>query len=104
MESPFEITAYMITLRIEHRIASYDGWRKAFDSDPLNRKQAGVRHYRIYQSKEDQNLVIIELDFDHLEQAESMRKALDNLFPKIEGTIIFGVQIKTFNLIEYTTL
>lgn len=94
----------MITLRIEHKIASYDGWRKAFDSDPLNRKQAGVRHFRIYQPKEDANLVIIELDFDHLEQAEAMQKALNQLFPKIEGTIIFGVHLKILNLVESTGL
>ena len=94
----------MITLRIEHKVASYEGWRKAFDSDPLNSKQAGVRHFRIYQPKEDQNLVIIELDFDHLEQAETMQTALNHLFPKIEGTIIFGVQIRILNLIESTDL
>lgn len=94
----------MITLRIEHKVASYEGWRKAFDSDPLNRKQAGVRHYRIYQPREDQNLVVIELDFDHLEQAETMRKALRQLFPNIEGTLIFDVQIKILNLIESTDL
>ena len=94
----------MVTLRIEHKIASLEGWRKAFDSDPLNRKQAGVRHFRIYQPKEDQNLVFIELDFDHLEQAEAMRKALNQLFPKIEGTLVFGVQVKILDLIESTDL
>ena len=90
----------MVTLRIEHKIASLEGWRKAFDSDPLNRKQAGVRHYRIYQPSEDPDLVIIELDFDYPEEAEAMQARLNQLFPKIEGTIVFGVQIKRFNLIE----
>ena len=38
----------MTTFRIEHKIARYDGWKKAFDSDAINRKQSGVKRYRIY--------------------------------------------------------
>jgi hypothetical protein len=90
----------MVTLRIEHKIANYDGWKKAFDSDPINRKQAGVKHYRVYQPTDDKNFVAIELDFDNLAQAKSAQTALKNIFPKIEGTLIFGVQLKTFNIVE----
>jgi hypothetical protein len=94
----------MVTLRIEHKIASLEGWRKAFDSDPLDRKKAGVKHFRIYQPLEEQDLVIIELDFDHHEEAKAMQSKLDQLFPKIEGTIIFGVRMSLFALIESTDL
>lgn len=90
----------MTTLRIEHKIAGYDGWKKAFDSDPLNRKQSGVKRYRIYQPTDDTNFVIIELDFDSLEQAQTAKTALQNIFPKIEGSLIFGAQLKIMNVIE----
>jgi hypothetical protein len=90
----------MITLRIEHKIANYDGWKKAFDSDPINRKQSGVKRYRVYRPIDDTNLIIIDLEFDNLEKAQAAQVALMNIFPKIEGTLIFGVQIKIMNVIE----
>ena len=43
----------MITLRIEHKIVNYDGWKKSFDSDPINRKQSGVKHYRIFRPTDE---------------------------------------------------
>jgi len=90
----------MITLRIEHKIANYDGWKKAFDSDPINRKQSGVKRYRVYRPIDDTNFIIIDLDFDNLEKAQAAQVALMNIFQKIEGTLIFGVQIKIMNVIE----
>jgi hypothetical protein len=90
----------MITLRIEHKIANYDGWKKAFDSDPINRRQSGVKRYRVYRPIDDTNFIIIDLDFDNLEKAQAAQVALLNIFPKIEGTLIFGVQIKIMNVIE----
>jgi hypothetical protein len=90
----------MITLRIEHKIANYDGWKKAFDSDPINRRQSGVKRYRVYRPIDDTNFIIIDLDFDNLEKAQAAQVALMNIFPKIEGTLIFGVQIKIMNVIE----
>lgn len=90
----------MITLRIEHKIANYDGWKKAFDSDPINRKQSGVKRYRVYRPIDDTNFIIIDLDFDNLEKAQAAQVALMNIFTKIEGTLIFGVQIKIMNVIE----
>jgi hypothetical protein len=90
----------MITLRIEHKISSYTGWRKAFDNDPIDRKRSGVQRYRIYRPADDPNFVIIDLDFATLEQAEATRVALQNIFPKIEGSLIFGVQIKLMDLID----
>ncbi len=90
----------MITLRIEHKIASYEGWKKAFDSDPINRKQSGVKQYRVYRPIEDDKFVIIDLDFDNLEQAQVAREALMKIFPKIEGTLIFGVQTKIMTISE----
>ena len=70
----------MTTLRIEHKIARYDGWKKAIDSDPINRKQSGVKRYRIYQPTDDTNFVIIKLDFDNLKQAQKAKTVLQNIF------------------------
>ncbi|HRV86992.1 MAG TPA: hypothetical protein P5275_19115 [Saprospiraceae bacterium] len=90
----------MIVLRIEHKIANYAGWKRAFENDPINRKQSGVIRYRIYRPVDDEAFVIIDLEFEHPEQALETMKALENIFPKIEGSIIFGVQLKILEVIE----
>jgi len=90
----------MITLRIEHKIANYDGWKRAFDSDPINRKESGVKRYRVYRPADDDLFIIIELDFDNLEQAQSTQAALNRMFGNIDGKIIFGPQTKILNVVE----
>ena len=34
-------------LRIEHLVLNFDGWKKAFDSDPVGREKSGVRRYQV---------------------------------------------------------
>ncbi|MEZ5038869.1 MAG: hypothetical protein R2828_03230 [Saprospiraceae bacterium] len=94
----------MITLRIEHKVSSFDGWKNAFDSDPINRKQSGVKRYRIYRPADDENYVIIELDFEHIEQAHSTQTALHKMFGMAEGKLIFGGQTKILTMMEVTEL
>ncbi|HTE32519.1 MAG TPA: hypothetical protein VK666_19195 [Chryseolinea sp.] len=89
----------MITLRIEHKISNYEGWKKAFDSDPINRKKAGVKQYRIYRPTDDPDFVIIELDFENLEGAEGTRKALQTMWTQVEGSLIFGPQIRVMEIV-----
>jgi hypothetical protein len=90
----------MITLRIEHRISNFEGWRKAFDSDPINRKKSGVKLYRIFRPLDKMDFVGIDLDFDNLEHARAAKMALESIFPKVEGKLIFDVQLTILDLIE----
>ncbi|MBK9271910.1 MAG: hypothetical protein IPM48_10080 [Saprospiraceae bacterium] len=94
----------MITLRIEHKIANYEAWKKAFDSDPINRKQSGVKSYRVYRPADDDFFIIIELDFDNIGQALATQAALNKMFGNIDGKIIFGPQTKILNIIETVEL
>jgi hypothetical protein len=59
-----------------------------------------VKHYRIYQPTDDTNFIIIDLDFDNLDEAQAAKTALQNIFPKIEGSLIFGVQLKILNVVD----
>ncbi|WCI09136.1 hypothetical protein PJ267_04555 [Arthrobacter sp. OVS8] len=54
----------MITLQIEHRVRDFGMWRRAFDSDPLNRAASGVRSYRISRPLDQEDYVMLEMDFD----------------------------------------
>jgi hypothetical protein len=94
----------MTTLRIEHRISNFDGWKKAFDSDPINRKKSGVSRYRIYRPTDNADLVIIELDFSNFEQAQATQTELQKLWPNIEGKLIFDIKTIFLNIIEETVL
>lgn len=94
----------MVTLRIEHKIANYDGWKKAFDSDPINRKQSGVKRYRVYRPADDDLFIVIDLYFDNLEQAQSTQVALNRIFGNIDGKIIFGPQTRILTVVEATEL
>ena len=89
----------MNTLRIEHEIQSYEGWKKAFDSDPINRKQSGVKTYRIYQPKDNSKFVIVELDFDDINQLDATLQALQNLWNKVQGSVMSNPQTKILKLV-----
>jgi hypothetical protein len=61
----------MATLRIEHAIHDYDTWQKAFDSFEQARAKAGVRSFAIRQPVNDPKYLMLDLEFDTQEQAES---------------------------------
>jgi hypothetical protein len=90
----------MPTLRIEHQVPSFEGWKKVFDSDPINRKQSGVKSYRIYRPVDDMNMAIVELDFANMEQLQSALKALQNLWNRVQGTVILGPQTRILDITE----
>jgi hypothetical protein len=66
----------MPTLRIEHSVPDYDGWKRAFDGDPADRKGSGVRRYQISRSVDDPNYVMIDLEFDTQSKAESLLQVM----------------------------
>jgi hypothetical protein len=90
----------MFILQIEHEVPNFEGWKKAFENDPVNRKKAGVRRYKILQQADNPNFVIIELEFDQMKDAEDMYAALQNLWKKVEGKIIFSPKIRILSLTE----
>ena len=90
----------MLILRIEHKVPNFDGWKKAFGNDPINRKKSGVRRYRIFRPTDDPNYVIIDLEFDSLTEAEAALAALRNLWGKVEGTIMVNPQTRILNIVE----
>ena len=80
----------MYILRIEHPVMDYGEWKKAFDSDPVDRKKAGVRRYRILRPVDDPKYVMIDLEFDTLSQAEALLTALKGVWSRVEGQIMLN--------------
>ncbi len=94
----------MVILQIEHQVPDFDGWKKAFDGDPLNRRQSGVRSYRIFKTIGNSNYIIIELEFDNLQEAEKMHENLKQLWRQVAGKVVMNPQsriIETVESIEY---
>ena len=90
----------MHVLRIEHPTAGYEGWKAAFDSDPVGRAAMGVRRHQVLRAADDELFVCIELTFDSLEAAEALHAAMREVWKRVAGTIVFDPAVRTFELTE----
>ena len=70
----------MVILQVEHGVRAYDTWKAAFDRDPVGREAGGVRSYRIMRAADDENRVVIELEFDAPAAAEAFREKLRQMW------------------------
>ena len=73
----------MATLHIEHVVPDFEAWKKAFDSDPLQRKESGVRRYRVLRPVDDPKYVMVDLEFDNATQAEALLGRLREMWRKV---------------------
>lgn len=90
----------MYILRIEHPVMDYDGWKRAFDSDPAGREKSGVRGYRILRPVDDPKYVMIDLDFDTKEQAEALLGAMRKVGGEVQGKIIMNPVARITEAVE----
>ena len=88
----------MHVLRVEHAVTDYDEWKKAFDSDPIGRKKAGVLGYRILRAADDPNHVMIDLEFDSAAESDRMHEALRELWPRVD--VMRDPQARTAEVVE----
>lgn len=75
----------MPTLRIEHDVPDFNSWKRAFDSDPADRKGSGVRRYQVSRSVDNPNYVMIDLEFDSREEAEGLLAKMRRVWGSDEG-------------------
>jgi len=66
----------MPTLHIQHAISDFEVWQEAFERFGGARQQAGVRSHQVRRPVDDPQYVVIDLDFDTVEQAERFRDFL----------------------------
>jgi hypothetical protein len=90
----------MTVLQIEHHVPNFEGWKKAFDNDPIGRKKSGVKRYRVYRPTDDPGYVIIELEFDNLSTAQAMLTALKSLWNKVEGTVMTNPKTRILDVVD----
>jgi len=90
----------MHTLQIQHQVPNYDGWKAAFDSDPVGRARSGVRGHRILRPIDDPNDVMIELDFDDAAHAEALLSAMRGVWANVQGTIMMNPTTRILEVAE----
>ncbi len=70
----------MPTLQFEHAIKEFAMWKSAFDRDPIDRRNLGVRRHRLYRPVGDPNYIVGELEFDTVAEAQACANALRRLW------------------------
>lgn len=70
----------MPTVRIEHAVSNFEQWKRAFDNDPADRKGSGVRRYQILRPRDDPKYVMIDLEFDSVDQAEAFLRTMQRIW------------------------
>ncbi|MCB0183443.1 MAG: hypothetical protein KDE31_04225 [Caldilineaceae bacterium] len=90
----------MYMLRIEHPVPNYEGWKQAFDSDPVGREKSGVRRYQILRPIDNPSYVMIDLEFDTIDQAEALLAAMRVVWGRVEGKIMMNPQARIVEAME----
>lgn len=94
----------MPILHIQHSVPDFDGWKRAFDSDPVDRKGAGVRRYHVHRSVADPNFVMIDLEFDSLAEAEKLLEGLHRLWAGPGGKVTRNPEAWILETVESKTV
>lgn len=90
----------MPILRIEHSVPDFDGWKQAFDNDPADRKRSGVRRYQVLRSVEDPNYVMIDLEFDSLDEAEGLLTKMRRVWSGAGQKVMRNPQARIVDSVE----
>jgi len=90
----------MFVLQIEHPVPNYDGWKKAFESDPVGRQEGGVVRYTIFKTTTTPQCVIVDLEFAVQAQAEVFLDSLRKLWGTVDGTIMNNPKARIFEVME----
>jgi len=69
----------MPTLHIEHAITDRDVWIGAFARFAEARRNAGVVTQRVRQPVDDPHYIVVDLEFDTLQEAESFKTFLESV-------------------------
>jgi hypothetical protein len=94
----------MYILQIEHPVPNFEGWKKAFDSDPVDRKASGVCRYKISRKVDEPNYIIIDLEFNSLNEADACHAKLKNLWTRVEGSVMNNPRSRIIQVIENENL
>jgi hypothetical protein len=94
----------MPVLRIEHSVPDYDVWKRAFDSDPADRKGSGVTKYQIFRSADDPKYVLIDLEFASQAEAEGLLETMRRVWAGPGKDVMMNPQARIVESMETVEL
>jgi hypothetical protein len=94
----------MPTLRIEHAVPDFANWKRAFDSDPADRKGSGVRRYQVFRELDAPNSVFIDLEFDTTSGAQAFLQQMQRLWDGPAKAIMQSPRARLVDRIESVEL
>ena len=94
----------MTVVRIEHAVPDYEKWKRAFDSDPADRKGAGVRRYQILRSRDEPNYVMVDLEFDGPREAEAFLRTMQRIWSGPGKAVMQGPRARVVEPVEVKDL
>ena len=68
----------MYVLQIEHPIRDFETWKAAFERFSDKRRHSGVRRHQIFQPADDENYVVLDLEFESEGEAKAFLEWLQH--------------------------
>ena len=90
----------MHVLNYWHTVTDYAAWKRIFDSDPLGREASGIRRYSIERPIDDDHMVIGELEFDSLGEAETFAGRLQEAWSGVASQTVSGAGYRITEVME----
>ena len=94
----------MILLHIEHTVIHFENWKMSFDGFADLRQKSGVRRFQISRQIGNPNFVMIDLEFNGLQQAETLLAAVQDVWKRVGGTLIQDPQWRISEVVETVEL
>ena len=94
----------MPIIRIQHAVPDFGSWKRAFDSDPMDRRKSGVRRYEVFRSLDDENFVMIDLELDTMAEAENLLQRLQQLWSGPGQSVMRNPEARIVESVEATSV
>jgi hypothetical protein len=94
----------MPIVRVEHGVPNFDGWKHAFDSDPVDRKASGVLRYQVFRSVQEPDYVMVDLELRTLAEAENLLERLRQLWAGPGKAVTHNPQARIVESVEMVAL
>ena len=94
----------MIILHIEHTVMHFENWKTSFEGFSELRQKTGVRRFQIARQVDNPNFVMIDLEFERLQQAETLLAAVQDVWKRVGGTLIQDPQWRISEVVETVEL
>lgn len=90
----------MYILRIEHPVSEFDGWKRAFDSDPAGRAGLGARSYTVMRPIDNEHYVLVDLEFEDVEQAGALLDSLREVWSRMDTKIMMNPKARIVEVVD----